>query len=101
MFSPDLILKAGAKLHAVFQILVPVRWRAENVEVQLYGNHQGGILPASFIELEFRGHIHGQHRDLDHVSRKLPTAEEGYCLCRGLESNRVNLNPPSPIKFMP
>ena len=68
--------------------------------IQPHGNHPGTDL-AFFIELEFRGHIRGQHRDLDHVSRRLPTAEEGYCLRRELEANRLNLSPPSPIKVIP
>lgn len=99
---PDLILKAGAKLHADIQVLGLVQRRAAHVEAQPNGYHQGGILFPS-LNLSFGGYIHGQCRDLDHVSRRMAhTAEEGHCACVAiLAANRLNSSPPSPIKVMP
>lgn len=49
---PDLILKAGAKLHADIHVLGLVRRRAAHVEAQPDGYHQGGILLPS-LNLSF------------------------------------------------
>ena len=99
IFKPD---KADAKLHADIQVLSLVRRRADHMTIQPNGNHPGtDLLPS--LNLSFGGHIHGQYRDLDHVSRRLAhTTEESYCDCVAiLAASRLNSSPTSPIKVMP
>ena len=60
------------------------------------GITQGRTLLSS-LNLSFRSTSHGQHRDPGHVSRGLdPSAEEGYCLRCGLETNPLEFEPNLP-----
>ena len=93
---PDLILKSGATLHAVFKYWVCfdgglITWKSNPM-----GITQGRTLLSS-LNLNFGAISHGQNHELDHVSERLaPSAEEGYCLRRGIGGEPLEFEPTIP-----